>query len=148
MAKSPPAKPFATPTPDVPPVTRRTRVTNGKTAFLNVDGLDPRSQVARRFKDLLGIFAADLGGHEQITEAQHQLARRAAFLSTQLELVEAKAAAGSTTPEDLETYNRTTNALLKVLQVMGLQRVARDVSPGKVIDAFAAAVRAQEGQPS
>lgn len=148
MAKKPPENPSATPAPSVAKASGRTRITNGRGLFLNIEGLDPRTQIPRRFRDLMAIFAADQGGDDALSEAQVQLARRAAYLSVQLELMEAKGVAGNSSPDDLESYARVTGALLKVLATMGLKRIPRDVSPGRVIDAFAAAVRAQEGQPS
>lgn len=128
--------------------TNRSRVTGGNTLFLpGIGEVDGRSAVARRFRDLVHIFTEDQGGPDGLSEAQHQLARRSAFLSVQCETLEAKAAAGTITPEETDLYNRTTGMLLKVLTTAGLKRQAKDVTPnGKVLDAHAMAVLAGGGR--
>jgi hypothetical protein len=62
----------------------RSAVSNGTRLFC-VDGLDGRSQTARRFRDLVETIGSDLGGHERLSEGQKQLARRAATLSIMAE---------------------------------------------------------------
>jgi hypothetical protein len=56
-------------------VKRKSRVTNGKSLFLLGNG---NSAPAPRFADILRAIVTDLGGREAVTEAQRQLARRAA----------------------------------------------------------------------
>ena len=103
----------------------RSRVSNGKALFLtNIDG---RSIVARRFRDVLAAISSDLGGTDRLSEGQKQLARRAASLAVQSELVEADMAKGRTI--DLEDYVRLVNALCRTLGALGLERRARDVTP-------------------
>ena len=80
-----------------PPVASRQRahrsaVSNGTRLFC-VDGLDGRSQTARRFRDLVETIGNDLGGVDHLSEGQKQLIRRAATLSIMAEAMEADAVA-------------------------------------------------------
>src|ERR1700737_2830885 len=79
----------------IPPVASRQRahrsaVSNGTRLFC-VDGLDGRSQTARRFRDLVETIGNDLGGVDHLSEGQKQLIRRAATLSIMAEAMEADA---------------------------------------------------------
>ncbi len=64
----------------------RSRVTNDSTLLAGVDG---RSAIARRYRDLVDAINSDLGGDDAISEGQRQLARRASALSVQCEQIEA-----------------------------------------------------------
>jgi hypothetical protein len=66
----------------------RSAISNGTRLFC-VDGLDGRSQTARRFRDLVEGMGNDLGGSDRLSEGQRQLIRRAATLSIMSESVEA-----------------------------------------------------------
>ena len=95
------------------------------TAFMV--GVDGRSAVARRFRDVVGAIAEDLGGVDAITEGELQLVRRAAFMCVQTEIMEAEVANGSTL--DAENYVRFVNALNRTPASIGLKRRPRDVTP-------------------
>jgi hypothetical protein len=69
-----------------PPPRLRSRVTNGKNLFVVGKAT---SAAARRFADILGAVVSDLGGADQLSEGQRQLARRAASLSLACERLEA-----------------------------------------------------------
>ncbi len=103
----------------------RCRATNEPTAFL--EGVDGRSVIARRFRDLVAAIVEDLGGAEAITEGELQLVRRAAFMCVQTEIMEAEVANGGTL--DAENYVRLVNALNRTLASIGLKRRPRDVTP-------------------
>ena len=68
------------------PRTSRSRVTNGKALFITGKAT---SAYARRLTDILSAIVADLGGADQLSEAECQLARRAASLSVACERLEA-----------------------------------------------------------
>ena len=72
-------------------------------------------------------IVADLGGPEQLSEGQRQLARRCALLSAECEKLEAISVRGETI--NLEVYGALTDRLGRALQRLGLKRVARDVTP-------------------
>ncbi len=102
----------------------RSRVTNDSALLAGVDG---RSAIARRFRDLVDAIISDMGGDDAISEGQRQLARRAAALSVQCEQIEAVMANGG--PIDANDYVRLVNALNRVLGSIGLKRRMKDVTP-------------------
>jgi len=104
----------------------RSAVSNGTRLFC-VDGLDGRSQTARRFRDLVETFSADLGGIDRLSEGQKQLIRRAATLSIMAEAMEADAVRNLAF--DGEAYGILTDRLGRCFQRLGLERKQRDVTP-------------------
>ena len=102
----------------------RSRVTNGKQLFL--DG-EVRSRASRRFRDLLAGIASDLGGVNELSVGQMQLARRCALLSVQCEIMEAAAVDGK--DFDLDQYGQLTDRLGRAFQRLGLRRQPRDITP-------------------
>ena len=110
----------ATPSP-----TTRSRLTNGRDLFLG--DIDGRSREARRYRDVYVALVAHLGGDDVVTEPRRHLAKRASALVVWCETEEAKLA----TSDDLDigTYTTAINALRRLLGDLGLERVARDVTP-------------------
>jgi hypothetical protein len=108
--------------------TAKSRVSNGK---LFADAFaDGRSTWARRLKDLIGLFVADLGGESNISEGERNVIRRIATITTELELLEMKfALANGSTAEDLDLYVRCAGGLRRLLETIGLQRRARNITP-------------------
>ena len=103
--------------------TNRSKVTNGKTLFPTpVDG---RSATFRRFRDILAELSSDMGGDP--TEAQTQLARRAAALAAWCEQEEARFVLGE--EFDVAAYGTAANTLRRLLSTIGLERKARDITP-------------------
>ncbi|MEH6950708.1 hypothetical protein V4R08_05085 [Nitrobacter sp. NHB1] len=105
----------------------RSRVTNGASLLPNVDG---RTFWVRRYRDLNSLLLSDQGGEENASEARRMLVRRAACLAVELERREAVIAeAGEATDNQLEVYGRTSNTLRRLLESLGLERRARDITP-------------------
>jgi hypothetical protein len=104
--------------------TQRSRVSNGAQLFLG--DIDERSALARRFRDLFSQFLIDAGGPDGLSEAQHQLGRRAATLCVQCEHIESRAMSGDEI--DLEQYGMLCDRLGRCLQRLGLKRVAKDIT--------------------
>ena len=104
----------------------RSAVSNGTRLFC-VDGLDGRSQTARRFRDLVETIGNDLGGVDHLSEGQKQLIRRAATLSIMAEALEADAVRNLSF--DGEAYGVLCDRLGRCLQRLGLERKLRDVTP-------------------
>jgi hypothetical protein len=105
----------------------RSKITN-RTSFL--PGIDGRSAWIRRAKDLIAEHVADLGGPNNVSAAERSITRRVAVLSVELENLEARfATAGSASADDLDLYQRTANSLRRLLEAVGLQRRAKDVTP-------------------
>jgi hypothetical protein len=102
----------------------RSKLSNGKILPM----ADGRSAVARRFRDLVLDIAGDLGGAENLSTAEMQLIRRASMLSAECEMQE-NAAAREDATFDVDSYVVKTNALKRVLEVLGLKRAPRDITP-------------------
>jgi hypothetical protein len=110
----------------------RSRITNGSALLPEIDG---RSIWARRLRDLIDLHLSDLGGEENVSEAEKRIVRRAAALTMELERLEAKFLAnGEAKPKQLELYGRTANTCRRLLECLGLQRRARDITPPDPLD--------------
>jgi len=107
------------------PATLRSATTNGNRAFAL--GGDGRGAWVRRWKDLTELHVGDLGGPDTLSEAQLSLCRRAATLEVQLEQLEATMSEGKDTPRQLDLYNRLSGNLRRILETIGLYRVARPI---------------------
>ncbi len=117
--------PMGSATITVPKPTARSRLTNGRELFLgDVDG---RGREARRYRDVYAGLVAHLGGDAIVTEPRRHLAKRASALVVWCEVEEAKLATSADL--DIGTYTTAINALRRLLGDLGLERVARDVSP-------------------
>jgi hypothetical protein len=101
----------------------RSAVTSGRKLF--VEG-DPNSAWARRFHDLVQGHVSDLGGRPIMSEAQFALCKRAAGLECELEQMEGRMSLGEQV--DLDRYGRAASHLRRILEVLGLERKARDVT--------------------
>ncbi|MEX6506957.1 hypothetical protein [Jiella sp. M17.18] len=106
-----------------PKGTHRSKVSNGAATFL--DGVDGRSMLARRYRDILAQIISDIGGDP--SEAQSIIARRAATLAVWCETEERSLAQGSSL--DISEFTTATNALRRLLADLGLERKAKDVTP-------------------
>jgi hypothetical protein len=102
----------------------RSAVSNGKRLHVVPPG---DTKWARRFRDVLAEIVSDLGGADQLSEGQRQLARRAATISLECERLEARAVTGEAI--DLEVYGQLTDRLGRTFGRLGLKRVATDVTP-------------------
>jgi hypothetical protein len=109
----------------------RSAVTNGSRVLSGIDG---RSAMARRYRDLIVQYTNDLGGDARISEAQRQLLRRAAMLSLELEKAETETASGQQL--DLTTYTKAVNTLRRVLQTLGIKAATRR-TPTSIADLVA-----------
>ena len=105
----------------------RSRITNGTTLLPGIDG---RGAWARRLRDVLSAHVSDLGGADNISEAERSLLRRASILTVELEGLEYRfASSDGSEAELLDLYARVASSLRRILESVGLQRRARDVTP-------------------
>jgi hypothetical protein len=105
----------------------RSRITNGSALLPNVDG---RCAWVRRCKDVIAAHVADLGGIDNTSVAERSIVRRAAVMTTELEMLEEKfASAGHATTSDLDLYIRAAGNLRRLLEAIGLERRTKDVTP-------------------
>ncbi|WP_293875879.1 hypothetical protein [Sphingomonas sp. UBA978] len=100
----------------------RTRVGNGSAVLQAPDG---RSIEFRRYREILTQLVSDIGGEP--SEAQGQIARRAAMLAIWCE--QQDAAAGLGTPIDVKAYTTASNTLRRLLETLGIERRARNITP-------------------
>jgi hypothetical protein len=110
----------------------------------------------RRYRDLLWQHEADLGGEANLSEGQRSIIRRATMIELQLEMMEGRFAdnEGAASVYQLESYQRASNSLRRLLESLGLQngRKARDVTPYKHHDPntalIIAAIRERYNEPA
>jgi hypothetical protein len=105
----------------------RSAVTSGRRVFVVGDS---NSAWARRFYDLVQGHVSDLGGRSVLSEAQLALCKRAAGLECELEQMEGRMSLGEEI--NLDSYGRAASHLRRILEVLGLERKARDVTDGRV----------------
>jgi hypothetical protein len=108
---------------------QQSRVTNGKLFSRAIT--DGRSGWSRRLQDLLSLHIADLGGEDFVSAAERSIIRRIATATVELEWLEQSFALSKQGPsaEALDLYFRGSNSLRRMLESIGLKRVARDVTP-------------------
>ena len=102
----------------------RSRVTNHQDILPDVDG---RSLIARRFRDIVASVIADQGGLDCMAEARLQLVRRFAACAVLCESQEARLTSGEEL--DISEYSTLTSTLVRVAQRIGINRIARDITP-------------------
>ena len=99
----------------------------GKVRLLTLADLDSRTRACKHALGLRDGFLADLGGTDNTSIAERELAQRASILGAMLEDTEAKWLSGE--PVELGEYATLTNAQRRVLSDLGIERRARDVTP-------------------
>lgn len=104
--------------------TARSRVTNHADLLPDLDG---RSSAARRFRDLVSAFVADMGGLDNCSEIKLGLLRRLAATTVQAELLEARMVNGEAV--DIQTLCTLASTTVRLSTRLGLERVAKDVGP-------------------
>jgi hypothetical protein len=99
----------------------RSAITNGRYLFADIDH---RTKAMRRLRDLLHAYENDLGGRDILSEGQLALLRRGSCLQLQAELMEKSWASngGEASVKQLETYQRCTNSMRRVIESLGLNR--------------------------
>ena len=102
----------------------RSAVTSGRQLFVNGDA---NSAWSRRFHDLVVGHVTHLGGADLLSEAQFSLIRRAAAIECELERLDAQLSRNE--PVDMDAYARVAGHLRRMFETLGLERVARDVTP-------------------
>jgi hypothetical protein len=88
-------------------------------------GIDQRSAIARRFRDVIAAVCSDMGGADRCSEAKLQLVRRFSALVVQAELMEAALAEGK--PFDVSAHAHISSTLVRLATRIGLKRVAKEI---------------------
>ena len=105
------------------PSRARSAVTNHKDLL---PGLDGRSATARRFRDLVNAFVADMGGLDRCSQIKLGLVRRLAATTVQAEMLEARMVNGEAI--DIATLCTLASTTVRLSQRLGLERRARNVT--------------------
>lgn len=107
-------------TPRAP--TARSRVSNGADIL---PGIDQRSAIARRYRDVCSQIAADQGGADGLSESRLQLIRRFAGACVLAEAMEARIASGESI--DIGEYAQLTSTLTRVASRIGINRHTKTI---------------------
>jgi hypothetical protein len=90
-------------------------------------GLDGRGPGARRFRDLVSAFIADMGGVQNCSEIKLVLLRRLAAASVLVEHIEARALNGGAI--DIAEFCNLASTTVRISSRVGLTRQTRNVTP-------------------
>jgi hypothetical protein len=102
----------------------RSPVANGKRLIM----ADGRGFWAKRFIEICAGHCEDLGGYENLSQAEIAIIKRAATLEVELEAQETRLAKGEG-KIDLVAFAQVSNGLRRLLETVGIKRVPRDVTP-------------------
>lgn len=105
--------------------TARSRVSNGADYFL--PGVDQRSALARRFRDIASAIVSDQGGIDRCSESRLQLIRRFAACAVQAEQMEANLASGAVI--EVAAHAQLSSTLVRLASRLGIDRRTRAVVP-------------------
>lgn len=106
------------------PPRQRSAVTNKRRKFIIGDG---NSAWARRQRDLVTEYLADLGGRDQVSTIKFGIVNAAAMLHVELEQFAGRLSLGQT--PDVEVIARVAGHHRRLCETLGLDRVATDVTP-------------------
>jgi hypothetical protein len=90
-------------------------------------GVDGRSLVARRYRDIASAILVDQGGEDQCSESRKQLVRRFAAAAVIAEQMEACLANGEQI--DVAQHALLCSTLVRVARQIGVNRVPRNITP-------------------
>jgi hypothetical protein len=123
----------------------RSRISNGKEVLPGIDG---RSALARRYRDITAALIADMGGVARMSEARMQLCRRFAAQSVQAENLEARLAMGE--PVSIAEHSLLSSTLVRLAARLGIERRAHKIVPdlGEYLDAKAKIVEHEKADAS
>lgn len=107
--------------------TTRSKVSNGTRLLQNVDG---RSSSARRFRDLVRAFEAEVGG--TLSELERGLVRQAAILSLKTEQMQESIVRGDDV--DSDTLIRLSGEARRILASLRKRHNGRDPSSATAIE--------------
>ncbi|RZS82057.1 hypothetical protein EV217_2870 [Phyllobacterium myrsinacearum] len=98
----------------------RSAISNGSWLL---DGVDNRSALGRRYRDLCMSFADDLGGADKLTEPQRALVRQLAAVTVESEKLQSSIVRGEHV--DHESLVRLTNLHARLLKQLGVKATGK-----------------------
>ena len=114
----------------------RSRLTNHRDLLPALDG---RSSAARRFRDLVGAYIADMGGLDLCSEVKLGLLRRLAACTVRAEMLEAGLMNGE--PVNVNELCALASTTVRLSSRLGLERVPK---PVETLSSYLARVYPQE----
>jgi hypothetical protein len=102
----------------------RSRITNGGDILPGIDG---RSVIARRYRDIVSAILVDQGGEQHCSESRLQLIRRFAAAAVLAEQMEARLANGEQI--DIAEHAQLASTLVRIANRIGIDRRAKNVTP-------------------
>jgi len=102
----------------------RSRLTNHRDLLPALDG---RSSAARRFRDLVGAYIADMGGLDLCSEVKLTILRRLAAVVVRAEMLEAGLMTGE--PVSVSELCSLASTAVRLSSRLGLERVPKDAGP-------------------
>jgi hypothetical protein len=112
----------------------------GKAKLLTLADIDGRTTSARRANALVAELESDLGGGDHLSAGQRVLVRRVAAAVAVSEHLETLWLAGHGI--DVSALTTLQNTVARTLNLLGLERVSKDVTPS--IEQFAAELAAEK----
>jgi hypothetical protein len=104
--------------------TARSRVSNGQDILAGIDG---RSALARRYRDITAALVSDQGGLDRMSEARMQLCRRFAAQAVQAEALEARLVGGEEVR--IEEHALISSTLVRLASRLGIDRRIGKIVP-------------------
>jgi hypothetical protein len=105
-------------------VFNRSAVSNGRDLL---DGIDGRTAIARRYRDISSAIAVDQGGIDRLSETRLQLIRRFAAAACLAERLEAKLIRGEEI--DITEHSLLVSTMVRIAQRIGIDRRAKNITP-------------------
>lgn len=102
----------------------RSRVSNGRDVLPGIDG---RSLIARRYRDIANAILVDQAGEELCSEARKQLIRRFAAAAVLAEQMESKLANGEQI--NIQEHAVLSSTLVRLAAKIGIDRVPKSIGP-------------------
>jgi hypothetical protein len=103
----------------------RSRISNHRDLLPEI--ADGRTSAARRFRDLVRSYIADMGGLDRCSEIKLGLLRRLAATTVQAELLEARMVNGEQI--DIGQLCTLASTTVRIASRLGLERRAKPVTP-------------------
>jgi hypothetical protein len=95
--------------------------------FHYLQGVDRRTQLAKRFKEIVAAIEKDQGGGARLSEARMQLIRRFAATAVLAEQIEVRLASGEEI--NAQEHALLSSSLVRLVQRIGINRTAKDITP-------------------
>lgn len=104
----------------------------GKTRLLTRDQIDGRTKARKQFDAISRGITSDLGGEDQLSTVQRHLVEAFAGAAVHMHDLNARLLLGESI--DIVAHSQAISTMVHVASRIGIQRIARDVSPPSVAE--------------